>query len=316
MRAQGVGRPSTCRVTSSSLTTCESLPNAPRRDCGGSTTKKYGWNPEYSIVMLRPSRVRPKSWITGNCADSGPFRGSRRYEAVMMRTSKLAISHLCHDLEDVAILDRVVPPDHHFRPGVDGADEVVTQVGVDFKGYVHRSGTARHEERVREDVSALVGPVVLVLHGVHDDQIEEFEDGLLDALLYPGGPALSEEPANFLEPLFLGGRQFFRMQDLARGATRLVCDQLGGRRAAKGEFILGGCRDHQVARRLREILERFAGDQVSFVCRKNHGLAAKLQRSSKTEEIVGCPTGHLRIQRGVAHCRVDLHLRESQASEP
>src|SRR3989441_334955 len=171
----------------------------------------------------------------------------------MMRTSKLAISHLCHNLEDVAILDRVVPPDHHFRPGVDGADEVVTQVGVDFKGYVHRSGTARHEERVREDVSALVGPVVLVLHGVHDDQIEEFEDGLLDALLYPGGPALSEEPANFLEPLFLGGRQFFRMQDLERGATRLVCDQLGGRRAAKGEFILGGCRGHQVARRIRAI---------------------------------------------------------------
>src|SRR2546427_10950469 len=202
-RAPGVGRPSTCRVTSSSLTTCESLPNAPRSDCGGSTTKKYGWNPEYSIVMLRPSRVRPKSWITGNCADSGPFRGSRRYEAVMMRTSKLAISHLRHDLEDVAILDRVVPADHHFRPGVDGADEVVTQVGVDFKGYVHRGGTARHEERIREDVPALVGPVVLVLHGVDDDQVEQFENGLLDARLHPGGAAFSEEGANFLEPLFL-----------------------------------------------------------------------------------------------------------------
>src|SRR3989454_3402595 len=130
----------------------------------------------------------------------------------MMRTSKLAISHLRHDLEDVAILDRVVPADHHFRPGVDGADEVVTQVRVDFKGYVHRSGTARHEERVREDVPALVGPVVFVLHGEHDNQIEEFEHGPLDALLHTGGPAFPEEGANFLEPLFLGRGQFFRMQ--------------------------------------------------------------------------------------------------------
>src|SRR2546422_4680988 len=256
MRAQGVGRPSTCRVTSSSLTTCESLPNAPRRDCGGSTTKKYGWNPEYSIVMLRPSRVRPKSWITGNCADSGPFRGSRRYEAVMMRTSKLAISHLRHDLEDVAILDRVVPADHHFRPGVDGADEVVTQVGVDFKGYVHRGGTARHEERVREDVPALVGPVVLVLHRVHDDQVQQFENGLFDALLHPGGTTFSEEGPNFLEPLFLSGGQFLRMQDLERGPPRLVCDESHGRRAAEGELVLGGCRDHQVARRFGWSWER------------------------------------------------------------
>src|SRR2546428_729549 len=285
---------------SSSLTTCESLPNAPRSDCGGSTTKKYGWNPEYSIVMLRPSRVRPKSWITGNCADSGPFRGSRRYEAVMMRTSKLAISHLRHDLEDVAILDRVVPADHHFRPGVDGADEVVTQVGVDFKGYVHRGGSARHQERVREDVPALVGPVVLVLHGVHDDQVEQLVDGLLDALLHPGRPALSQKGADFLQTLFLGGRQFFRMQDLERGATRLVRDQPGGRRAAKGELVLGGCRDHRIARRLREILERFAGDHIRLVRCEEHRLAAMLRGPSETEQIVRCPPGHLRIERGVA----------------
>src|SRR5439155_24598755 len=239
----------------------------------GSTTKKYGWNPEYSIVMLRPSRVRPKSWITGNCADSGPFRGSRRYEAVMMRTSKLAISHLRHDLEDVAILDRVVPADHHFRPGVDGADEVVPQVGVDFKGYVHRGGSARHQERVREDVPALVSPVVLVLHGVHDNQVKELEDGLLDALLHPGGTAFSEEGPNFLEPLFLGRGQFFRMQDLERRSARLVRDQPGGRRAAKGECVLGGRRDHQVARRLRDILERFAGDHIRRVRCEEHRLA-------------------------------------------
>src|SRR3989449_3075456 len=276
MRAQGVGRPSTCRVTSSSLTTCESLPNAPRRDCGGSTTKKYGWNPEYSIVMLRPSRVRPKSWITGNCSDSGPFRGSRRYEAVMMRTSKLAISHLRHDLEDVAILDRVVPADHHFRPGVDGADEVVTQVGVDFKGYVHRGGTARHEERVREDVPALVGPVVLVLHRVHDDQIEQFEHGFFDALLNPGGPAFTEEDTDFLQPLFLGRGQFFRMQNLEGVATRRVCDEAGRRSAAKGELVLGGCRDHRIARRLRESLERFTGEPIGFVLREDPGRAAAL----------------------------------------
>src|SRR2546428_7992480 len=106
----------------------------------------------------------------------------------MMRTSKLAISHLRHDLEDVAILDRVVAADHHFRPGVDGADEVVTQVRVDFKGYVHRGGTARHEERVREDVPALVGPLGLVLPREHDDTTEQFEDGLFDALLHPSGP--------------------------------------------------------------------------------------------------------------------------------
>src|SRR2546422_3036002 len=118
----------------------------------------------------------------------------------MMRTSKLAISHLRHDLEDVAILDRVVPADHHFRPGVDGADEVVTQVGVDFKGYVHRGGSARHQERVREDVPALVGPVVLVLHGVHDDQVEQLVDGLLDALLHPGRPALSQKARIFSRP--------------------------------------------------------------------------------------------------------------------
>src|SRR2546428_4130054 len=158
----------------------------------------------------------------------------------MMRTSKLAISHLRHDLEDVAILDRVVPADHHFRPGVDGADEVATQVRVDFKGYVHRGGTAWHEERVREDVSALVGPVVLVLHGIHDNQIEEFEDGLLDALLHPSGPALSQERANFLEPLFLSGGEFLRMQNLEGRAARLVGDEFGGRRASKGELILGG----------------------------------------------------------------------------
>src|SRR3989441_12178699 len=104
----------------------------------------------------------------------------------MMRTSKLAISHLRHDLEDIAILDRVVPAHDHFRPGVDGADEVVTQVGVDFKSYVHRGGTAGHEERVRQDVPAFVRPMMLVLHGVHYDQVEEFEDGLFDALLDSG----------------------------------------------------------------------------------------------------------------------------------
>src|SRR3989449_9123645 len=113
-RAHGVGLPSTCRVTSSSLTTCESLPNAPRRDCGGSTTKKYGWNPEYSIVMLCPSLVRPKIWMTGSCAGSGAFRGSRRYEAGMMRTSMLAISQLCHELVHVAILDREGAAYPHF----------------------------------------------------------------------------------------------------------------------------------------------------------------------------------------------------------
>src|SRR5947209_13870343 len=117
----------------------------------------------------------------------------------MMRTSKLAISHLRHDLDDVAILDRVIPAHDHFRPGVDGADEVVTQVGVDFKGYVHRSGTTGNEERVWEDVAALVRPVMLVLHGVHDDQVEEFEDRFLDALLNSRRPAFSEEGTNFLE---------------------------------------------------------------------------------------------------------------------
>src|SRR2546425_5500240 len=210
-RAHGVDLPSNCSVTSSSLTTCGSLPNAPRRDCGGSRTKKYGWNPEYSIVMLFPSRVRPKIWMTGSCACSGPVRGSRRYEAVMMRTSLLAISHLRHDLDDVAILDRVVPAHHHFRPGVDGADEVVTQVGVDFKGYVHCGGTTGNEERIWEDVPALVGPMVLVLHGVYDDQVEEFEDGLFDALLHPGRPSLSQESSNFLETFFLSRGQFLWM---------------------------------------------------------------------------------------------------------
>ncbi len=110
----------------------------------------------------------------------------------------------------------MVPAHDHFRPGVDGADEVVTQVGVDFKGYVHRSGTARHEERVREDVSALVRPVMLVLHGVHHDQVEEFEDRFLNALLHTGRSALPKKSANFLEALFLGRGQFFRMQELER----------------------------------------------------------------------------------------------------
>src|SRR5438128_11227976 len=104
----------------------------------------------------------------------------------MMRTSKLAISHLRHDLDDVAILDRVVPAHDHFRPGVDGADEVVTQVCVDFKGYVHRSGTAGHEEGIWEDVATLVRPIMLFLHRVDDDPVEEFEDRLFDALLDPG----------------------------------------------------------------------------------------------------------------------------------
>src|SRR3989475_12120538 len=114
-RAQGVGLPSTWRVTSSSLTTCGSLPNAPRRDCGGSMTKKYGWNPEYSIVMLCPSLVRPNNWMTGSWACSGPFRGWRRYEVAMMRTSKIASLHLRHDLNDVAIIGWVVPSLEHVR---------------------------------------------------------------------------------------------------------------------------------------------------------------------------------------------------------
>src|SRR6266566_9013216 len=315
-RAHGVGLPSNCSVTSSSLTTCESRPNAPRRDCGGSTTKKYGWNPEYSIVMLFPSRVRPNNWITGSCACSGPFRGSRRYEAVMMRTSKLTISHLRHDLDDVAILDRMVPAHDHFRPGVDGADEVVTQVGVDFKGYVHRGGTTGDEEGVWQDVAALVGPVVLVLHGVHDDEVEELEDRLLDALLNSGRPPFSQERPNFLEPLFLGRGQFFLMQDLEGGTTGLVCDQPGRRRPAKSELVLGGCRDDQVARGFREILERFAGDHIGLVRCEEHGLAAMLQCAREAEEILRCPPGHLRIQGRVPDRSVDLHFREPQASEP
>src|SRR3989442_240333 len=87
---------------------------------------------------------------------------------------------------------RTTPAHDHVSPGVDGADEVITQVGVDLKGYVHRGGTARHEEGVREDVPALVGPVVFVLHRVHDDQVEELEDGLFDALLDARGPALAQ----------------------------------------------------------------------------------------------------------------------------
>src|SRR2546426_5098911 len=160
------------------------------------------------------------------------------------------------------------------------------------------------------------GSVVFVLHGVDDDQVEQFEDGLLDTLLHTGGPAFPEEGANFLEPLFLGRGQFFRMQDLERGATRLVCDQSGGSGAAKSELVLGGCRDHQVARRLREILERFVGDHIGFVRCEEHGLAAVLQRPRETKEIIRCPAGHLRIQRGVPYRGVDLHLREPEAREP
>src|SRR6266566_7552870 len=140
----------------------------------------------------------------------------------MMRTSKLAISHLRHDLDDVAILDRVVPAHHHFRPGVDGADEVVTQVGVDFKGYVHRGGTTGDEEGVWQDVAAFVGPVVLVLDRVDDNQIQEFEHGLFDALLDASGPPFSQKRANLLEPFFLGRGQLFWMHDLERRATRMV----------------------------------------------------------------------------------------------
>src|SRR6266705_5002633 len=129
----------------------------------------------------------------------------------MMRTSKLVISHLRHDLDNVAILDRVVAAHDHIRPGVDGADEVVTQVGVDFKGYVHRSGTAGNEEGIWEDVATLVRPMVLVLHRVHDDQVEEFEDRLFDALLDSRGPAFSQESTNFLESFFLSRGQFLWM---------------------------------------------------------------------------------------------------------
>src|SRR5207253_518007 len=57
-RAQGVRRPSTSNVTSSNETTCLSRANAPRKACGGATTKKYGLKPEYSTAMPFPSRVR------------------------------------------------------------------------------------------------------------------------------------------------------------------------------------------------------------------------------------------------------------------
>src|SRR5207253_10734861 len=60
-----------------------------------------------------------------------------------------------HNLDDVPILNRVVATDDHLRTRVDGADEVVPQIRVHLKGYVRRGGTARDEERVREDVPAL-----------------------------------------------------------------------------------------------------------------------------------------------------------------
>src|SRR2546422_10699750 len=106
------------------------------------------------------------------------------------------------------------------------------------------------------------------------------------------------------------------MQYLERGATRGVCDQPCGRRAAKGELVLGGCRDHQVACRLREILERFTRDHIGLVRRENHWLATMLECARETEEIVRCPPRHLQIQRGVAERGMDLHLREPQAREP
>jgi len=90
-RAQGVGRPSTSKVTSSNETTCLSRANAPRKACGGATTKKYGLKPEYSTAMLFPSRVRPNNWMTGTCGSSGPSTGSRRYDAVMIRTSNASL---------------------------------------------------------------------------------------------------------------------------------------------------------------------------------------------------------------------------------
>src|SRR5437879_942514 len=172
----------------------------------------------------------------------------------MMRTSKLAISHLRHDLDDVAILDRVVPAHHHFRPGVDGADEVVTQVGVDFKGYVHRGGTTGDEEGVWQDVAALIGPVMLVLDGVHDDQVEELEHRLFDALLNSGRPAFSQESSNFLETFFLSRGQFFRMQELEGVTTRLERHHPGRRRAVTSELELDGWRERQGARSVRQSL--------------------------------------------------------------
>src|SRR5438552_9827092 len=80
-RAQGVGRPSTSKVTSSNETTCLSRANAPRKACGGATTKKYGLKPEYSTAMLFPSRVPPNNWTPRTRAPPAPPTPPRPHPA-------------------------------------------------------------------------------------------------------------------------------------------------------------------------------------------------------------------------------------------
>src|SRR5438093_12482331 len=41
-----------------------------------------------------------------------------------------------------------------------------------------------------------------------------------------------------------------------------------------------------------------------------------LQCTRESQEVVRCPAGHLRIQRGLSHRVMDLHLREPEAREP
>src|SRR3990172_9258477 len=128
--AHGVGFPSTSSVWSSMWSTPASFPSAARRLAGGFAAKKYGFKPSYSIAMLFPSRGRPNSWITGRCADSGPAFGSRRYEAVTIRTSYVPMSHPRHDFHDVPVPQGVVRADDHLRASVNRADEVLGEVRV------------------------------------------------------------------------------------------------------------------------------------------------------------------------------------------
>ena len=155
---------------------------------------------------------------------------------------------------------------------------MVPQIRVHLKGYVRRGGTARHEERVREDVSTLVGPMMLILHREHDDQVQELEHCLLQALLHARRPSFLQEHCDHIEGFRLAGRQLPWFEDLERRPAGLVCDEGCRRRAAEGELVLGGRRNRVISFEVGQSVQGIRGRQIRFVCGEDHRLAALPQR--------------------------------------
>src|SRR6266571_5320032 len=265
--------------------------------------------------MLFPSRVRPKIWMTGTCTSSGPSFGSRRYEAVTIRTSYVAISHLRHDLHDVAVPERVVRADDHLRPGVDRSDEVLTHVRVDAEGKVFRRTSTRNKERVRQYMSLLIGPVRLVLDREDHEEVKELEDDMLDARLDPRRAERLQERGHAIQAFPLRVREFGGIPDSERRGPRDIIHEprLGG--ATERELELRGGRDDLIPRQTAELLEVRRRREIHFVRRQKHGLPPPPKRVREAQEVSLLRGRGPRGQPGLPDRDDHLVLREPQTGD-